>query len=45
MRDATGLLIAGWLLARVLAPMGVQVRRFANSDELSLTIAWFAKTT
>ncbi len=24
--------------------MGVQVRRFANSDELSLTVAWFAET-
>ena len=24
--------------------MGVQVRRFANSHELSLTVAWFAET-
>ena len=23
--------------------MGVQVRRFANSDELSLAVAWFAE--
>ena len=23
--------------------MGVQVRKFANSDELSLTVAWFAE--
>ena len=43
MRDATGYWWAGWLLFRLLAPMGLQVRRFANSDELSLTIAWFAE--